>query len=151
MGSNNRSIPGLRGERRTGRSLVLGCRLTETQCDPGCLRANFAQESGERASGGARNSAVQPSAVQGVGDRASSRVTLLPPFFLPLFSCSSTPAPSLHLRLSRPPPPPPLASFSRLASIFRSSCLLPHPWSLAGSPRPIQQNFGTHPHLNRYC
>ena len=103
VGSKNRSIPGLRGERRTGWSLVLGCRLTGTQCDPCCLRANFAQESGERASGGARNSAVQPSAVQGVGDRASSRVTLLPPFFLPLFSCSSTPAPSLPLRLSRPP------------------------------------------------
>ena len=34
---------GLRGERRTGRSLVLACGSTGAQCELGCLRTNVAQ------------------------------------------------------------------------------------------------------------
>jgi len=76
-------FPGLRGERRIGRSLVLRCGLTGTQRSPDCLRTHLRW--GERASGGARI-LVWKQPLQGVGDDPEERVkssTLFPPSFPP--------------------------------------------------------------------
>lgn len=142
---------GLRGDRRTGRSLVLGCGSTGTKCGPTCL-LNFALA---RERWAAREILVwkYPSAVQafkGWERRASvehPRVPLLlvvlssPQLLIPHPHRS----PPLLLRLSRPP-----SSSACIDSRVVSVRLLPLPRGLAGSLFPIRQDLGTHPHLNRY-
>ena len=138
---------GLRGERRIGRSLVLRCGLTGTQRSLDCLRTHFRW--GKRASGGARI-LVWKQPLQGVGDdpeRVKSS-TLSPPSFP---TSAAHPHPSLcsPSDFLVPPPSTCVVLTTREQFSFVSSRLLPLPWNLAGSLFPIQQDLGTHPHLNR--
>ena len=139
----------LRGERRTGRSFVPGGGLTGTQRGPGCLRTYFAGARGRLA---VREIWCGNSHFKGweaTRRGESSRVPCSAPSFPP---SAAHPHQSLRSPLDFLVPPPSFACIFLTTRKQVSFVSAPTPSLVFGwFALPIQQDLGTHPHLNRYC